>query len=87
MAKIESLPKYVTTRWRLFLPILHLRICIPFIEIQTVLMGDHAHSFSREYVLLRLRVFKWAFEIDLYDTERRRIERETMKGKDEADKV
>ena len=49
-------------------PILHLNISIPYLTVQTALWSDRMESNHRDYIMLNIQLFKWKFEIALYDT-------------------
>ena len=59
--------------WQSYLPILHLFIQLPFLEIRTALMHERLEFREREYVALTIALWKWRIEFGLYDIwERRR---------------
>jgi len=68
-----------TIRWRLFLPMFHLAIEIPFLWIRTAVMNYRAEMMEGEYIVLQIHFIKWKFEFRLYDTCRRIVERENQK--------
>jgi hypothetical protein len=51
-------------------PLLHLYVEVPFILIHTSLMNRAFERQVKQYVMLRVRVWKWVWEFELYDTER-----------------
>lgn len=59
-----------------YLPLLDLRIEIPFISIRTNFLYRRYESNSIEYITLDIHIFKWFFEFKLYDTFRRIEDRE-----------
>lgn len=60
---------------RNFLPILHIHIELPLIEIRTLLMVEQIETLYRQYVVLEIHVWKWSVEFRLYDTDKRIYER------------
>jgi len=58
-----------------FLPLIHLYIELPFISIRTMIMGHAYEKACREYIILQIRIWKWHCEFELYDTDRRIMER------------
>lgn len=62
----------------IFLPILHLYIEIPFISIRTIIMGQSINRMTREYIMLQVKIWKWSFDFELYDTYKRIRERDTL---------
>jgi len=61
--------------WRLFLPILYLRIQIPFFSIHTSVMYERMETGDREYISLEIRFYKWFGDFALYTTRMRRHDR------------
>ena len=56
---------------RSYLPLLHITIEIPFIRIRTQLMTQHLEKMETiEYLVLEIQLWKWRFDIRLYDTYR-----------------
>ena len=58
-----------------FRPLLHISIKIPFVRIRTNLMAENIANGYREYLGLYIGIHKWHWELALYDTHRRIIER------------
>jgi len=67
------------SRWRWFLPLLHLHIQLPLLSITTMIMNYSDESQQRQFVALQVHFYKWHFEIELYDTHRRMQMREQTK--------
>jgi len=59
-----------------YLPLLHVFIEVPFFSVHSCLMMKQIESDNIQYIVLQIRIFKWSFEIGLYDTFRRIRERE-----------
>ena len=58
---------------RMYLPLLNLYIEIPLITVRTTIMNKSCERMVVEYVSLRISIYKWSFEFELYDTYRRRM--------------
>lgn len=65
---------------RRFLPLFYLYVEIPFVNIRTMLMGEQFAKGTREYIVLQIRIWKWKFEFELYDTMKRIDERKKKKN-------
>ena len=55
-------------RLYMFLPFLWLSVRLPFFEIRTTIMCESQDSCTIEYSSFKIRIYKWEFEISLYDT-------------------
>lgn len=59
--------------WRNWvLPILHFELELPFIHISTAVMNRVYETDVFQYIVMRVKIYKWGFEFELYDTGRRR---------------
>lgn len=67
--------KRMAGRWRMFLPLLDLRIEIPFLLVQTILMRDSDYARVVDYIAVEIRFYRWEFRFRLYDTMTRELER------------
>ena len=50
-----------------FLPVMRLEIEIPFFSVSTSLMRYHYELNNLSYAIFHVRIFKWRFEINLFD--------------------
>lgn len=62
--------------WRLFLPMLHVCVEIPFITLRTAVMYRNEAEANYQFIVLYVRVWKWKFDIRLYDTLERKLDRQ-----------
>lgn len=69
---------------RKFLPLLHIEIEIPFVSIWTEIMSERAEEMERTYLLLGVKLWKWQFRFELYDTYKRIYRRKEKSASEQA---
>ena len=57
--------------WALWTPLLRLELEIPFVSIATALYYRKWHNGTLSYLVWHIRIFRWRFIVDFYDTEER----------------
>ena len=66
---------------RNFLPLLHIDIEIPLLSVTTEIMSEEGGKMERTYVVLAVKLWKWRFRFEVYDTYQRIHQRKVKETK------
>jgi len=70
---IKGIKEKIKRFWFLSLPLIHIHLEMPFIEIRTMVMYRYWDRMAFTYSAFQIKIFKWEFYIDIFEDEHHRM--------------